>query len=119
MAIWRSNQYVVGPLVLLIAGQWVLLFQGTTPTTERLREVDWGRSTLAGIAAHAFWDGISAGCIATTTKSYILEASFIYVICFDSIVFVLLAWELAYQNFRRSKLVDLVFKDGLMYVLIV
>ncbi|KAH8092205.1 hypothetical protein BXZ70DRAFT_463387 [Cristinia sonorae] len=98
IAIWGLRLYIALPLGVLMVGQWVLLMQS--------------------LSINVSWDATSR-CIATTAKPDILEASFIYAIGFDSIVFLLSAWKLLVPNDQRTPLRDLLFKDGLVYIIIV
>jgi len=97
MALWFQSPYVVVPLCILLAGQWAVLMQG--------------------VVIKAYWDP-AQGCVASATKSSILTATFIYSICIDSIVFLLSAWKLALPRYTRTRLMDLMFKDGLVYFLL-
>lgn len=97
MAIWQQRWFIVLPLVAIIMGHWSLL--------------------LHGVLLKASWiDG--QGCVITSTNSKILEASFIYGMVLDLIVMSLSAWKLAFPKGGRSKLVQLIFGDGLVYFLI-
>ncbi|KAH8099855.1 hypothetical protein BXZ70DRAFT_222711 [Cristinia sonorae] len=97
MAIWGQSKYVVWPLALISAGHWAIVLQGV------VLEASW----VPG-----------QGCVATATKSSVLSMTFVYTICFDSIVFLLSAWKLAMPKHHRSQLVDLMFRDGLGYFLL-
>ncbi|THH19289.1 hypothetical protein EW146_g1859 [Bondarzewia mesenterica] len=97
MAVWQQRWYIVAPLVLIIMGHWTLL--------------------MHGILLKAAWlDG--QGCVITSTNSKLLEASFIYGMILDFIVMMLTAWKLAFPKGGKSKLVQMIFGDGLVYFFI-
>lgn len=52
-------------------------------------------------------------------KPNMIEAGYIYAICFDVVVFFLSVWKFIWTTHQRSQLVDLLFKDGLVYIVIV
>ncbi|KAJ3487631.1 hypothetical protein NLI96_g3406 [Meripilus lineatus] len=93
MVIWGQSIYIVVPLVILILGHWAVLMQGVVVT--------------------ASWTG--SACAVSQTNSSVLTATFAYSICLDFIVFAVTAWKLVMPNRRRSQLMDLMFKDGLVY----
>ncbi|TFK73444.1 hypothetical protein BDN72DRAFT_875763 [Pluteus cervinus] len=94
MAVWHQSWFVVVPLVLVIMGHWSLL--------------------LHGVLVKAEWDD-AAGCLITGTDSKLLAATFIYSMAFDFVVLVLTAYKLFFGNASRSRLVSLIFNDGLIY----
>ncbi|CAA7270204.1 unnamed protein product [Cyclocybe aegerita] len=94
MAVWSRKWYIVAPLVLVIMGHWSLL--------------------LHGILLKAAWVP-EQGCIITQTNSKMLAATFIYTMVFDFTVLSLTAFKLLYPKTGRSKLVELIFNDGLIY----
>lgn len=49
----------------------------------------------------------------------VLLAMFTYTIVFDSLVFILVTWKLAFPLIRHTPLVSGMVKDGLMYILLV
>ncbi|KAH0826679.1 hypothetical protein J3R83DRAFT_5067 [Lanmaoa asiatica] len=103
MAIWSQNKWIVGIIVLLILGHWSLILQGV------LLQVNW----VQGV-----------GCTIIKSNTTILAATFIYSMSFDLIVLCLTAYKLAWT--RRisgtsgihSKLVRMVFSDGLVYFIL-
>jgi hypothetical protein len=97
MAIWSQNIYIVLPLVVIILGHWTIL--------------------LHGILLKAEWDP-AAGCVITSTDNTILSAVFIYSMCFDFVVMVLTAYKLLTSQGVRSRLVTLIFADGLVFFVI-
>ncbi|KAN0084144.1 hypothetical protein V8E55_007648 [Tylopilus felleus] len=96
MAVWSQNKYVVTFLILVILVHWSFL--------------------LHGILLKAAW--IHGACVITYTDNQILAISFIYSMIFDFTVLCLTAWKLAFPANGRSKLIDLIFSDGLIYFLI-
>jgi hypothetical protein len=67
----------------------------------------------AGILLTAVWDP-RAGCVITSTNNSMLSATFIYSMCFDFIVLCLTGYKLAASG-NRSRVVNLIFQDGLVY----
>ncbi|KAF9482278.1 hypothetical protein BDN70DRAFT_875194 [Pholiota conissans] len=104
MAIWNLNKYVVGGLILIILGHWSLILQGVQLT--------------------AVWvDG--AGCQIIKTNNKILAAIFIYSMCFDLTVLLLNLYKLlgkgagvASNLTSRSRLVHMIFADGLIFFIV-
>jgi len=68
-----------------------------------------------GVLLKAVW--AQGGCAIIYTNNKILAASFIYGMAFDFIVLCLTAWKLAFPSGGRSRLVTLIFGDGLIYFL--
>jgi hypothetical protein len=64
----------------------------------------------------AAWE--NGACVITYTNNKILAISFIYSMAFDFTVLCLTAWKLASPANGRSKLVGLIFGDGLIYFVI-
>ncbi|OCH85025.1 hypothetical protein OBBRIDRAFT_344570 [Obba rivulosa] len=99
IAVWSQSWWITIPLVCVILGHWSLL--------------------LHGILLKAAWiDG--QGCVITSTDNKLLAATFIYSMCFDFTVLMLTAWGLAFPMGRRdaSRIVNLIFKDGLIFFII-
>ncbi|KAK1225104.1 hypothetical protein PQX77_011973 [Marasmius sp. AFHP31] len=101
MAVWSQAWYIVGPLVLIIMGHWSLL--------------------LHGVLLKAAW--IGGTCQITSTSNKMLAVSFIYTMIFDLLVLSLTAWKLVLnapssRAMGRSRLVVLIFGDGLIYFII-
>lgn len=73
----------------------------------------------AGILLKAEWIP-GAGCSIVNTDNTMLAATFIYSMCFDFTVLVLTAWKLAWPVKRsdRTRLVNLIFQDGLIFFFI-
>ncbi|KIK54882.1 hypothetical protein GYMLUDRAFT_48276 [Collybiopsis luxurians FD-317 M1] len=103
MAVWEQKLYIVIPLVLVILGHWSLL--------------------LHGILVKAAYDPALPGCAITKTDNTLLAVTFIYTMCFDFVVLSLIAWKLVIKapsskTVGQSKLVVLIFGDGLIYFII-
>ena len=97
MALWSQKMFIVIPLVIVILGHWSLILQGV------LLKAEWVPGT---------------GCVITKTNTTILAATFIYSMCFDLLVLILTAVKLAFGQSQRSQLMDMLFKDGLVYFMI-
>ncbi|KAI0631188.1 hypothetical protein C8Q77DRAFT_191616 [Trametes polyzona] len=100
MAVWSQAWYIVVLLVLLILGHWSFL--------------------LHGILLKAAWIP-GQGCAITYTNNTILAATFIYSMCFDFIVLALTGIKLGIASVARkdrSKIVRLIFDDGLIFFMV-
>ena len=69
---------------------------------------------VLGVLLKAVWIP-NEGCAIIETDSRILAITFIYSMVFDFLVLVLTAYKLLYPATGRSKLVELIFNDGLIY----
>jgi hypothetical protein len=97
MAVWSRKWYIVIPLVLVILGHWSLL--------------------LHGVLLKAVWIP-GQGCTVVSTNNRLLAITFIYSMVFDFVVLILTAYKLVYPATGRSRLVVLIFNDGLIYFVI-
>ncbi|EGO03678.1 hypothetical protein SERLA73DRAFT_175253 [Serpula lacrymans var. lacrymans S7.3] len=97
IAVWSQNRYIVVPLIVIILGHWSFLLHGI------LLKAEWVPGT---------------GCVITSTSNRILAISFIYSMTFDFTVLCLTGWKLAFPSNGRSKLITLIFGDGLIYFII-
>lgn len=99
IAVWSQNKILIVGLVLVIMGHWSLL--------------------LHGILLKAAWVP-GQGCVITNTNNTLLAATFIYSMCFDFTVLVLTAVKLVIptRSSERSRLVTLIFGDGLIFFVI-
>lgn len=72
-----------------------------------------------GILLKAAWVP-GQGCVITNTNNTLLAATFIYSMCFDFTVLVLTAVKLVIptRSSERSRLVTLIFGDGLIFFVI-
>jgi hypothetical protein len=59
-----------------------------------------------------------AGCAIVSTDNHILAITFIYSMVFDFIVLCMTGWKLLFPANNRSKLVTLIFGDGLIFFVI-
>jgi predicted membrane channel-forming protein YqfA (hemolysin III family) len=71
---------------------------------------------FSGVLLKAEWT--PAGCTIIYTNNKILAASFIYGMAFDFLVLCLTGWKLAFPSGGRSRLITLIFGDGLIYFLV-
>ncbi|KAJ3715142.1 hypothetical protein C8R42DRAFT_646068 [Lentinula raphanica] len=104
IAVWAQRRYIVVPLILLILAQWSIL--------------------LHGILVKSTYEA-DQGCVIVETDSRLILAGSAYTMCFDFVVLSLTAWKLVIRasssevRMSRSKLVVLIFGDGLIYFIIV
>ncbi|KAJ3754918.1 hypothetical protein EV360DRAFT_86388 [Lentinula raphanica] len=109
MAVWAQRWYIVVPLILLILGQWSLLFHGATHMSRTLV-----KSTYEP----------EQGCVIAATYSGLLLAASAYTMGLEFVVLSFTAWKLVIGasssevRMGRSKLVVLIFGDGLIYFII-
>ncbi|KAF8068973.1 hypothetical protein FPV67DRAFT_1652344 [Lyophyllum atratum] len=94
MAVWSQRWYIVVPLVGVILGHWSLL--------------------LHGVLLKAAWVP-GQGCVITSTDNNLLAITFIYSMVFDFVVLSLTAFKLLFGSRNSSRLVTLIFSDGLIY----
>jgi hypothetical protein len=71
----------------------------------------------SGVLLKAEWIPV-VGCVITGTDNNLLAITFIYSMCFDFIVLTLTAWKLMFPSTARSRLVTLIFGDGLIFFII-
>ncbi|KZT03849.1 uncharacterized protein LAESUDRAFT_659020, partial [Laetiporus sulphureus 93-53] len=95
ITIWAKNLYIVVPLVFAILGHWTLILQGTTLS--------------------AAWD-TDTGCRITHANYALLAAVFIYCMVLDVLVLVLSVIKL-HGRTGNSKLLAVVYRDGMIYFL--
>ncbi|KAJ3818933.1 hypothetical protein F5880DRAFT_1680548 [Lentinula raphanica] len=104
MAVWAQRRYIVVTLILLTLAQWSILLHGML--VKSTYEPD-------------------QGCVIVETDSRLILAGSAYTMCFDFVVLSLTAWKLVISasssevRMGRSKLVVLIFGDGLIYFIIV
>ncbi|KAJ7209897.1 hypothetical protein B0H12DRAFT_1193669 [Mycena haematopus] len=98
IAVWNQRWFIWIPLVAIIMGHWSLL--------------------LHGILIKAAWIPEQGGCTITSTNNRLLAATFIYGMSFDFVVMCLTAWKLLFPTGGKSRLVSLIFNDGLIYFVI-
>ena len=73
---------------------------------------------LQGIQIKAEYSHQAAQCIITETKNTVIAATFIYAMSFDFVTLVLMGFRLFSRGGPRSRLVGLIFNDGLIYFVI-
>ncbi|KAJ6471606.1 hypothetical protein C8R47DRAFT_1297410 [Mycena vitilis] len=96
IAAWNQRWFIWVPLVGVILGHWSLL--------------------LHGVLLKAVWIP-GQGCTITSTNNHLLAISFIYGMVFDFAVLCLTGYKLLYST-GESRLVWLIFNDGLSYFII-
>lgn len=97
MAVWGQKWYIIAVLISISLGHWSLL--------------------LHGILLTAAWIP-GQGCVITSTDSKLLSATFIYSMVFDFTVLILTAFKLIRPSGTKSRLVNMMFSDGLYYFII-
>ncbi|KAJ7143294.1 hypothetical protein C8R43DRAFT_571340 [Mycena crocata] len=97
IAVWNQRWYICVPLIGIILGHWSLL--------------------LHGILLKAAWIP-EQGCVITSTDNHLLAITFIYSMAFDFTVLSLTAYKLLFPTGGKSRLVSLIFNDGLIYFVI-
>jgi len=97
MAVWSQNRWIVGFLILVILGHWSLLLHGILLKAQYIP---------------------GQGCAIVETDSKLLAITFIYSMAFDFTVLFLTAVKLFLGNTSRSRLVNLIFNDGIIYFVI-
>ncbi|KAF8840542.1 hypothetical protein BDN67DRAFT_903296 [Paxillus ammoniavirescens] len=103
IAIWSHDKWIIGILVFIVLGHWSLI--------------------LRGVPVSAMWvPGV--GCAIVEGNTTNAAATFIYSMCFDFVVLCLTAYKLAWTPRRtgsfmlHTKLVRMIFSDGLVYFII-
>ncbi|CAL1708662.1 unnamed protein product [Somion occarium] len=99
IAIWSGNKYVITALTIMMLGQWALIFQG-------------------GSLQHDWVYGL--GCADLQTNNKVLAATYSLSTFLDTVVLVLSAWKLRIlaKAVQSSKLVTMLFRDGLIYFIV-
>ncbi|KAK7044852.1 hypothetical protein R3P38DRAFT_2609161 [Favolaschia claudopus] len=98
IAVWNQRWFIWIPLTLVIMGHLSLL--------------------LHGVLIKADWIPEQGGCVITETDNRLLAATFIYGMSFDFLVLCLTAYKLLFPTGGKSRLVSLIFNDGLIYFVI-
>lgn len=114
MAVWSRRWYIVAPLVLIILGHWSLLLHGMRWNQSILFSLFILKLLMIGVLLKATWVP-GQGCLITETDSRLLAITFIYSMCFDFVVLILTGYKLFQPAAGRSRLVVLIFNDGLVY----
>ncbi|KAJ3556812.1 hypothetical protein NM688_g1816 [Phlebia brevispora] len=99
IAVWSQSRILIVVLVLIIMGHWSLL--------------------LHGLLIKAAWIP-GTGCAITNTDNTLLAATFVYSMCFDFFILVLTAVKLVLpsRGSEQSRLVKLIFGDGLIFFIL-
>lgn len=117
IAVWSRSRWIVVPLIILIIGHFGLLLHGKYPTlTSASPPPHLPHPYAASVTISGMWLP-GKGCITTYADGSVLMATFIYTMCFDFIILSLMTIRL-YKISAHSTLRTLVFKDGLIYFLI-
>lgn len=100
IAVWLQNKWIIISIVALILGHWGILLRGILQVKASLVPGE--------------------GCAITSTSNTILVAVYVYTMIFDFIVLCLTAVKLAFaaNGGGRSRLLTLIFTDGLIYFMI-
>lgn len=120
MAVWNQKWFIVLPLTAIILGHWSLLLHGkscTTPRTPIYELIVMFTFSLLGVLLKASWIP-PAGCVIVSTDNHLLAITFIYTMVFDLVVLCLTGWKLVFPAHARSRLVTLIFGDGLIFFMI-
>lgn len=116
MAVWSRAWYIVWPLVVVILGHFSLLLHGELhPSSFEQRILT--NICCTGVLLKAAWIP-GTGCAIIQTDNKLLAATFIYGMTFDFCILLLTAFKLLYPKTGRSKLVNLIFNDGLIFFVI-
>lgn len=110
---WRCGP---GSGTLFVPSFWSFWVTGHFFCTVRLsNSISMGppSNVIPGILLKAAW--IDGQCVIVQTDSKLLAITFIYSMVFDFVVLALTAFKLLYPVSGRSKLVELIFNDGLIY----
>ncbi|KAK2461215.1 hypothetical protein APHAL10511_006742 [Amanita phalloides] len=113
MAIWSRKWYIVIPLTAVILGHWSLLLQGMSLESNCFDKTNH----IEGIQLSAVYDTQLQQCAITQTNNKLLAATFIYTMLFDFLTLILTGVKLL-SGEGRSRLVGLIFNDGLIYFVI-
>ncbi|GLB38846.1 hypothetical protein LshimejAT787_0600080 [Lyophyllum shimeji] len=99
-AVWGKKNYVRIPMLVLLLGQFGII----------LRSV---------FNAESVWvEGM--GCVTSNVQSKVFAAMYIYTMAFDFLILLLTAYKLWFANRsqHRSRIVRLLFQDGLVYFVV-
>ena len=72
---------------------------------------------FVGVLLKAVWVPVE-GCVIVKTDNKLLAATFVYTMVFDFVVLILTGYKLCNANVARSRLIVLIFNDGLVYFII-
>jgi len=98
-----KSKHIVGGLILVIIGQWPLIF-------------------LAGHFQAQWFDQDDLYCYSKDSNRKILSAFFIYAMCFDLIVLLLTSYKLFVLNQTKmsggSRVAQMIYVDGLIFFIV-
>lgn len=116
IAVWSKPWYIVAPLIVLILGHFGILLHGKYPTSYLLTPPH----PRAAVTISGIWVP-GKGCVTTYANEPVLMATYIYTMCFDFIILSLMTIKLYKTSTAgaHSRLRNLIFKDGLIYFIIV
>ena len=112
MVIWSRKWYIVAPLTVIILGHWSLLLQGML--LQKKKTTSDETNFLQGIQLTAVYSHQLEQCIITKTNVKLIAATFIYAMAFDFVTLILTAARL-FSGSGSSRLLGLIFNDGLIY----
>jgi len=98
MVIWDYKRNIVILLSLLSVGHWISI-------------------CLGGLYTHSAWIP-GPGCAPGAHFPGAIVATLIYALCYDFLVAALAVYKLTDTSLKRSHLVDLILKDGLLYYIV-
>lgn len=122
IAIWSSNKYIVGGLILAIIGQWSLIFQGHLICKRKLAQ--FSSCSFWFVVGHlkADWTADNLHCVSKSTNKKILSAFFIYAMCLDLIVLLLTSYKLFVLNpskiSGKSRIAQMIYVDGISFFVV-
>jgi hypothetical protein len=121
MAIWGWNRYLVVSFIVIMLGHWSLIFQGRLVVALPSRRTANSR-WLQGVQLKVIWVP-GSGCAPIETHNKIFVIIFVYSMCFDLLILSLTTYKLINRLsgndiMGRSKLAQIIFRDGLIYFVI-
>ena len=99
MAVWRNNLYVVSGVSVLLLGYWGTLIHDI-------------------LIFGARWDDEIGGCVITISNANYVMGVFIYAMVVDLIILCLMARKTGIRMDNRTKLITILFMDGLLYFIL-
>ena len=116
MVIWNRPWYIVAPLILISLGHFGLLLHGNTYP---MCSLTCTYSREAAVTISGIWI-TGKGCVTTFADGPVLVATYIYTMTLDFIILSLTAVKLFLTTTGSpSRLKNLIFRDGLIYFVIV
>lgn len=118
MAVWSMERCCVVPLCLLMIGQWGVIIWCWSTFSLNISSQLTSDLLLAIHGTGGSWVA-SEGCIRRLISLPAQLVTLIYSLTFDFIVLLLCAYKLVGPFRSKSRLVNLLFRDGLIYFVIV